>query len=238
MPISKLLIHWTGKDKIEEKRKKGFSEDWLVNEYADRLKDYYRRGLFARRKKEVEVLPGVSINNLVRICFSEIRLSQAKDHAARYGALGIGFSRDFIASKGGQRVIYIPYEPEGGLVERDIKSAWKESRGIPTVQASLKWMLAFCKPMSNGQPEDSADYVDNYEEMEWRLVYRENSDPGGVFSNPQRFIHRVEFNAENVKLIVFPDDKVRRRTLEDAEMAPFFNAHQPDLVLLEDCIHF
>jgi hypothetical protein len=86
MAISKFLIHWIGQDLQEQRAlKDGPLDDWEVGEYAKRLKDDYQHGLFTRRQKEKDVLPGIAIANLVRICFTEVRLSQAQSHAERYG---------------------------------------------------------------------------------------------------------------------------------------------------------
>ena len=157
MPISKFLIHWTGRDLVKRQSAENLPEDWLVREYAKRLKDNYQNGLFTERKKEKDVLRGLAIDSLVRLCFTEIRLSQAQIHAKRYGGLGIGFSRDFVAARGGRRVLYVPNEPEGGLLERSIKDAWKKSEGNAEIRKHLKWVFAFCKPMSNGKPEDQTN---------------------------------------------------------------------------------
>jgi hypothetical protein len=238
MPSSKFLVHWTGNDKLEEKQKRNLSDDWLVQEYANRLKNYYQEGLYAERKKEKDVLPGIAMSNLVRICFTEIRLSQAEVHANRYGRLGIGFSRDFIANKCGRRVLYVPYEKAGGFLEQRIKFTWKKSKGNPELQKSLKWLFAFCKPMSNGKPEDSPDYINHYEEMEWRLVHGESLDLSGTFKSVGHRIHRVEFHPSDVKLIVLPDEQTKRLVLNDLEMKGFFGTHQPNLVVLDDCRHF
>ena len=71
--------------------------------------DYYQNGLFTKRTTEA-VIRHMKIKNLLRLCFTEIRLSQAQTHAERYGKLGIGFTRDFIMNKGGRPVIYIPFK--------------------------------------------------------------------------------------------------------------------------------
>lgn len=235
---SKFLFHWIGQDLVEEETKKLITPDALAKEYARRLKDDYQNGLFTIRKKEPKVLPKVSIDHLVRICFTEIRLGQAKTHADRYGKLGIGFTRDFVVKKGGRRVIYVPWESDSGLLEESIKSVWKKSKGNEEIHKPAKWLFAFCKPMSNAEAEDSKEYINYYEEMEWRMVYGEGSDRSGAFTNPKRYEHRVRFDPADVKVIVFPDERVKQRILDDADMKKFFSKHQPNLVTLEDCPHF
>lgn len=237
---SKFLVHWIGQDLVEEETKKLTTPDALAKEYARRLKDDYQNGLFTIRKKEPKVLPKISIDHLVRICFTEIRLGQAKTHADRYGKLGIGFTRDFVIKKGGRRVIYVPFEPNSGLLEKSITSVWKKSRGkqYEEIHKAAKWLFAFCKPMSNGEAEGSNEYINYYEEMEWRLVYGENSDRSGAWTIPKRYEHRVKFDPGDVKVIVFPNDRVKQLTLEDADMKTFFRNQQPNLVMLEDCPHF
>jgi hypothetical protein len=112
------------------------------------------------------------------------------------------------------------------------------SKNDADVRKRLKWILAFCKQMSNGKPQDSEEYLDYYEEMEWRLVMGESLDRSKAFTNPKRGIHRVPFDPVDVQLIVFPNDEVKRLTLDDVEMKPFFAGHQPNLINLEDCSHF
>ena len=201
------------------------------------MKDDYQNGLFTKRKEE-KVLPRISVKNLVRICFTEIRLGQAAIHAERYGRLGIGFTRDLIVNKGGRRVIYVPIESDSCLLEESIKSLWKKSKGKEheEIHRAAKWIFAFCKPMS-GNDEDG-EFIDYYKEMEWRLVYGESSDPGGSFVNTERRIFRVPFEPRDVKVIVFPDEAVKQRTLADSDMQKYFSEHQPNLVMFEDCSHF
>ena len=235
---SKFLVHWIGSDLV--KKEKVLTLAALADEYAKRLKDDYQNGLFTERKKETNVLPKISMNSLVRICFTEIRLSQAQTHSERYGRLGIGFTREFVTKKGGRRVIYVPFEPDSGLLEESITSVWKKSKGKghEEIHNAAKWLFAFCKPMSNGKAEDSADYLNYYEEMEWRMVFAEGSDRSGAWTNPKRREHRVRFDPGDVRVIVFPNDRVKQLTLDDGDMKIFFRKHQPNLVMLEDCPHF
>lgn len=89
--------------------------------------------------------------------------------------------------------------------------------------------------MSDGPP-GSLSYVNNYEEMEWRIVL----DTSGTFTADSLVpdAYRMKFDPADVALIVFPDQDVMRLTLNDSDMKSFFAVHQPDLLLLEDCKHF
>ena len=120
---SKILVHWTGKD-IENSPGANKSQ-----QYVERLKDDCENGLFAKRTSE-NLIRGKKIKNLLRICFTEIRLSQAQIHAERYGKLGIGFARDFILNKGGRPVIYIPHtaNEDSRLLEDSIKNVYEKSK--------------------------------------------------------------------------------------------------------------
>ncbi|HXM35628.1 MAG TPA: abortive infection system antitoxin AbiGi family protein [Pyrinomonadaceae bacterium] len=230
---SKFLVHWTGKD-LEP-----LAEAERSEKYAARLKDWYQNGLFARSVNELILRlpkPGqvdkIKMKNLARICFTEIRLSQAESHSGRYGKLGIGFTRDFIANKGGRPVFYNPWEAKSRWVEQNMWLA--HERGNDEIKELLDGPLAYFKLMSNA--DGSEDY---YEEMEWRLVH------GGIFNDTGTFTagaepdtYRVKFEASDVSLIVVPDREVMLRILDDNDMKQVFAAHQPDLILLQDCIHF
>ncbi len=111
---SKILVHWTGKNDIENQ-----PENIRAQKYVERLRDYYEHGLYSKRTKE-DVIRKVKIKNLIRLCFTEIRLSQAREHANNYGKLGIGFTRDFILNRSGRPVIYIPFEAESCLLEKSL----------------------------------------------------------------------------------------------------------------------
>jgi len=245
VPHSKLLVHWTGQTSFES-----LPDADKTDKYADRLKDWYQKGLFTKKKDELLLRlprPGQGYvkkphMDLVRLCFTEIRLSQAKSHSKRYGKLGIGFNRDYIVNKGGRPVIYVPWEAQFRLLDECIWQAWEKakSQGSDGIEKLLKWILAFCKLMSNGEPEDSPKYEDYYEEMEWRLVYGESLDTSGTFvpdaAEPDAY--RMKFEPSDVVVIVFPNNEVMRKTLNDINMKAFFAVHQPNLLLLEDCGHF
>lgn len=74
---SKFLVHWTGAKDIEKR-----PEANRPQLYVERLKDDLEKGLFTKRTSEDSIRKW-KIKDLVRICFTEIRLSQAQIHAER-----------------------------------------------------------------------------------------------------------------------------------------------------------
>jgi hypothetical protein len=152
---SKFLIHWTGnnKDGIEHET----SETKKQELYIDRLINYYQNGLYTKRTTE-EILRTKEapkkvvhwkIKKIVRLCFTEIRLSQAKTHADQYGKLGIGFTRDFIMNKGGRPVIYVPFRANNRLLEESIKNVYEKSKPNTEIHKSAKWIFAHVKIMTD-----------------------------------------------------------------------------------------
>lgn len=229
---SKFLLHWTGKKDIEN-----FCNNIKAQKYVDRLKDYYENGLFLRRTTEPTIRK-LKIENLLRICFTEIRLSQAEKHAKRYGKLGIGFARYFIMNKGGRPVIYIPHKADDRLLEDSIKSVYEKSKNNEEIHKSSKWIMAHVKRMSNGKNKDSKDYEDYYEEMEWRLVYDESPDNKHFTNGEGEGIYRVKFDASDVKVIIFPNENIKQIALNDDTISKYFSRYMPIVATLQDCPNF
>jgi hypothetical protein len=230
---SKFLVHWTGNGKDDIENKPESSRPRL---YLQRVIDYYQNGLFAKRTNEA-VIRGMQIKNIIRLCFTEIRLSQAQTHAVRYGKLGIGFTRDFIMNRGGRPVIYIPFNAmaDGRLLEDSIKNAYGNSKDNEEIRKSLKWIMAHVKRMSNGNSEDYEDY---YEEMEWRLVYDESPNNKHFTKGEPEGIRRLKFKASDIKVIIFPDENIRQKSLENETIRKYFSEHMPIMATLDDCRNF
>jgi hypothetical protein len=225
---SKFLVHWTGNgtDDIESK-----ADIYKPQLYLDRLIDDYKYGLYTKRTSE-SVIRGWKINDIVRLCFTEIRLSQAKNHAGRYGNLGIGFTRDFIMNKGGRPVIYIPHDADNRLLEDSIKSVYENSRGNHEIRKSSKWIMAHVKRMSDGK---SQDY---YEEMEWRLIYDESTNNIHFTKGNSEGIYRLKFAADDIKVIIFPNEDTKQLSLRNEAIREYFYKYMPIMATLEDCGNF
>ena len=224
---SKILVHWTGKD-IENCIEANKSQL-----YVERLKDDLGKGLFMKRTTEASIRKK-KIKNLLRICFTEIRLSQAETHAKRYGKLGIGFTRDFIMNKGGRPVIYIPFEAmaDGRLLEDSIDNLNENLKDHEEIHRSLKWIMAHVKRMSNGKDENY------YEEMEWRIVYDESPNNKHFTKGNGNGVHRLKFAVHDIKVIIFPDEDTKQLSLKDEAIRKYFSEHMPIMATLEDCSNF
>jgi len=178
---SDLLIHWTGSDIDEcdsQWQQHGVSTECLPeidNKYLKRLSDILTYGLWMtlEAKHDLDLGSGQkqTAPECSRICFTELKLSESRRHASRYGRLGIGVKRKFLFDRGGRPVIY--YGP--------IDYLQKDSflRGCAD-QLEDKRLLHFFKPMDMPKDDmfnpkgDSFNY-EYYAESEWRIIYTDNA---------------------------------------------------------------
>lgn len=94
-------------------------------------------------------------------CFTELKLSESRKHARRYGRLGIGLKRGFVFARHGRPVAYFPSAHDMEWVRKDM--FLRECAGKIEPQ-----MMHFFQPMNS---EDKLNY-DLYSESEWRIVFR------------------------------------------------------------------
>jgi hypothetical protein len=226
---SKFLVHWTGRD-IDSAI---IDDDSRRNRYIERLRDDYVNGLFARRCEE-GMLRRMKLKRLIRLCFTEIRLSEVQTHAGRYGKLGIGFDRKFLINRGARPVIYIPFLANDTFMEDTMAYVFNETTGA--VHDRLKWLLAFVKRMSD-KPTTHKSSQDFLEELEWRVVYGETLNPGD-FLKQKDGTYRRAFDPKDVRLLVLPDEKAKVMALNDWVLKSFFSKHTPIMLILSDCQNF
>ena len=104
---SNFLVHWVGKE--FHKPPDSPLDDNLRNKYVETLIHILENGLDMRTGKEgIYDLNGNLLETFIsRVCFTEIKMSQARKHAQRYGSVGIGVSRDFVLRCYGNPVLYM-----------------------------------------------------------------------------------------------------------------------------------
>lgn len=170
---SSLLIHWTGLD-IDEK----YDPNWhmrersetpcpkLEEEYLERLLNILRHGLWMTAEPKLTIKineKSIEIPEVSRICFTELKLSNSRTHAKKYGRLGVGLKRPFVFRHGGRPVTYYGRQK---YMENDffLKNC-AENLGDKSLLHYFKAMNS-----SDGQPN-----YDFYAESEWRVIYTNDS---------------------------------------------------------------
>ncbi len=95
-----------------------------------------------------------------KVCFTELKLSESRIHAQRYGRLGIGVKRSFLFDRSGKPLLYYWYR------------GWEKNE--PFLEACAKELrnkdlLNFFKPMDSRMTQTLT--YDLYREFEWRIIY-------------------------------------------------------------------
>jgi hypothetical protein len=83
--------------------------------------------------------------------------------------------------------------------------------------------------MSNEKDEDY------YEEMEWRIVHGSNNR---YFKSLGNGVHRLEFEAGDIKAIIFVDEDTKQLSLKDDYIRKYISEHMPIMATLDDCRNF
>jgi hypothetical protein len=123
----------------------------------------------------------VTIPSTPKVCFTELKLSESRSHALRYGRLGIGVKRPYLFARGGRPVAYFGYHDS---IHND--------QFLTQCAADLnnKMLLNFFKPM-NSSPHN-LNY-DLYSESEWRFLFMEYLLADGRLIDPQNQKNRRHY---------------------------------------------
>jgi len=217
---SDILVHWTGKD-IDNKNLSG---EAIGEEYLTRLHNILHYG-FWMTEQEFEGPDGAlhKVPPVPCLCFTELKLSQSREHAKRYGRLGIGVKRPFLLDRGGRPVVYRGYSQQ----------STKDSLFMDCL-ANLKdkrWMHFF-KPM-NLSSSSPMDYH-FYSESEWRIVYHDALHQNGHVIDPtsseasqytealsqddrRKLKHLVPLDVW-LAVIIYPNLKIKRLVQRSSEI--------------------
>ena len=71
--------------------------------------------------------------------------------------------------------------------------------------------------------------------MEWRLVYDEKSTH---FASSESDVYRLNFEASDIKVIIFPDENTKQQSLSHEFIRKYFSEHLPIMATLDECINF
>jgi hypothetical protein len=85
---------------------------------------------------------------------------------------------------------------------------------------------------------DDSKY-DFYEEMEWRVTHLEELVPEYItVQDSKNYIYRLKLKAEDIRIVVFPDEETKKRALKDRYIDDFFKDYMPQIATLTDCGNF
>lgn len=188
---SDFLIHWTGKDIDDEYDKPWYESDKSKTnknctiKYIKRLHDILKFGFWMNKKTDPETIKvnGKEFNKplVARTCFTELKLSEARQHAKKFGRLGIGVKRYYLFNRLGSPMKYVQFNTQN-LSFPPYSTYDKDN---PQYER-----FSFYKHMCSGRPLT----YDLFSESEWRIIYSENIEgklkkqepnPSSLFVNPQ-----------------------------------------------------
>jgi len=186
---SDFLIYWTGRKDIDEKDKKGEpkwckpSEDksrTTENEtklYIKRLHDILKYGLWMNKNADPE---SIKVNGrkfekplVARTCFTELKLSQVREHAKKFGRLGIGLKRYYLFDRLGGPMKYLQFD----TLNLFFPPFSEYDKDDPEYE-----IFSFYKHMCSGRPLT----YDLFSESEWRIIYSENIKKKLKRESPER----------------------------------------------------
>lgn len=164
---SDFLIHWTGKDldcsydPQWDTSYKSTTDIVLSKKYIERLYTILKYGLWLTTEPEASwPVAGiqVTIPSTPKACFTELKLSESRTHARRYGRLGIGVKRPYLFKRCGRPLAYFGFHMEAQN-DQFLKSC--------STELSNPDLLNFFKPMNSA---GTLNY-DLYSESEWRIIF-------------------------------------------------------------------
>lgn len=195
---SDFLIYWTGRDIDEDHQANWYDEGHhsktprnVQDLYLHRLHDILEYGLWmteeieTRRKFRVGSFK-ITAPATPQCCFTELKLSESRRHAVRYGRLGIGVKRPFLFERFGRPLAYF------GFGEESHNDKFLEAC-VQDLQDQT--LLNFFKPMN----EDTRNLTyDLYSESEWRILFFDKLIKTGKIVDPRDSANAKEhayFNA-------------------------------------------
>lgn len=229
---SKYLVHWTGRDFHPPR---SAINTTIRKKYLERLRSIVKNGfLMNRGQEEIWDHRGRNLSvSVSRVCFTEVRLSAAEQHAATYGFLGIGVSREFVLDFYGNPVFYQYSGAHNYIAEnsRRLLDYLKKNNG-PAKE--LRTILSFCKNMN----DHDSKHLAYYNELEWRIVYSSALEKAGRIKvvDKKQGLYCLPLRLSDIQLIVLPDAATRKMAAADRLLEKIFR--HCVVVTLDDCGHF
>jgi len=233
---SDFLVYWTGKDICVHP---SAVNDRVRERYIERLVDIKQHGFWMRRCKEE--IHGYGSSRMeftgALTCFSEVRMSEAANHAGRYGLLGVAVTREYLLERWGGPVKYVRNHKWEAYIAA-LMTIYKRLEALKEEHMLELFLLmsAFVKGMSDRDTDNFA-YLD---ENEWRVMQTKGQTESGriVKTGLTEPEYRLVLGESDVRVVVFPDAKTRSMARTHAGVQSWLEgAHAPALLTVDECGH-
>ena len=182
---SDFIIHWTGwdidndYDQSWDKKNSSITNKKVTELYIERLKGILKFGLWMtidEKDKEIKINnEQIKCPSVSRTCFTELKLSEVRTHAKKFGRLGIGFKRFFLFDRLGSPMIYYHPTRKTWLFPPFLPAKSKSEFKDKTIEENFFFFSCFLKPMAERHDDGSSSWIYTfYDESEWRIIYSDD----------------------------------------------------------------
>jgi len=192
---SDFIVHWSGKDIDDNCHSDWYNypssetDDCVTAQYVQRFKDILFNGLWMTTGGNEKItVNGTQYQKpaISRTCFTELRLSDSRLHAKKFGRLGFGFKRMFLFDRLGRPVIY-HFEGRPNILFNPYTSI--DLNNEKEILCFLKPICSRVKYKEKNQNKSTLVY-DFFDEFEWRIIYSDaigskDTSLQKYFINPQ-----------------------------------------------------
>lgn len=164
-------------------------------------------------------------------------MSEAANHAGRYGLLGVAVTREYLLERWGGPVKYVRNHKWEAYIAA-LMTIYKRLEALKEEHMLELFLLmsAFVKGMSDRDTDNFA-YLD---ENEWRVMQTKGQTESGriVKTGLTEPEYRLVLGESDVRVVVFPDAKTRSMARTHAGVQSWLEgAHAPALLTVDECGH-
>jgi hypothetical protein len=236
--ISNTLIHWTGREKDDEKSfeilKSIISKQIIYLSYCPN----YATPVIASTTKD-----NINDKKTMMICFTDLPLIYSKEFCSKFGTFGVGFKKTKMIEYGANPVMYTTAKHLerikstnsliNKLLSEEVDREWKDAKLNDDLgdhyQFNSKQLFALNELFGFTQEFSYKERDENYYQREWRLNYEtlpfevgkgaEKVGYGGMHGIVGgKFMCEFKFSLDDIDYIILPKSYFKRKK-EISELA-------------------
>jgi len=257
------LFHWFGRDIGHRTEGAVADREETALKYLRYLKSSLRFGLWCKPPEKPERhICELGLEPLPITCFTEWRVEQSARHISKYGLLGLGFPRRWVAERGGQPVTYFDGSKKSNYFD-SVRRVWRSLEGTDAAADFFHLAHFSREARSPREPAGGTTRKKNatrrvrpprqdpckrkltgpmqlVEEREWRIVYPSNPSPSlakhfrPVQGRKPRPTYFIPYEpGSELFTVVLPDNLTMSLVLADKELRELlFQPNRPPVALI------